>query len=284
MAVFYNYATLSYNQNVTNSNVVTGELVEVITVTKNAVASGYRAGDTITYVVNVINSGNSAYNNLTLTDNLGAYPIGGTSRVPLTYIDGSVQYYVNGVLQAAPVVSASGTALTVSGINVPADSNVAIIYRVNVNEFAPLAAGSTITNTASISGTGITTVTATETLPVLEEAFLTISKALNPTTVVENEPLTYTFVISNTGNTAAVAADNVVLTDTFAPALDIISVTYNGTAWASPANYTYDPATGVFSTVAGQITVPAAVYTTDPATGAVSVTPGTTVITVTGTI
>ena len=284
MAVFYNYATLSYNQNVTNSNVVTGELVEVITVTKNAVASGYRAGDTITYVVNVINSGNSAYNNLTLTDNLGAYPIGGTSRVPLTYIDGSVQYYVNGVLQAAPVVSASGTALTVSGINVPADSNVAIIYRVNVNEFAPLAAGSTITNTASISGTGITTVTATETLPVLEEAFLTISKALNPTTVVENEPLTYTFVISNTGNTAAVAADNVVLTDTFAPALDIILVTYNGTAWASPANYTYDPATGVFSTVAGQITVPAAVYTTDPATGAVSVTPGTTVITVTGTI
>lgn len=283
MAVFYNYATLSYNQGVTNSNVVTGELVEVITVTKNAVASGYRSGDTLTYVVNIINSGNTAYNNLTLTDDLGSFTVGTGTVVPLNYLEGSVQYYVNGVLQASPAAVA-GPPLTVSGINVPADSNVAIIYRVTVNEFAPLALGSTITNTASASGVGLTTVTASETLPVLEEAYLGITKAINPTTVVENEPLTYTFVITNTGNTAAVATDNVVLSDNFEPALDITAVTFNGAAWTSPANYTYDRSTGVFSTVAGQITVPAATYSTDPDTGAVAVTPGTAVLTVTGTI
>ncbi|MBR2460211.1 MAG: hypothetical protein IKB34_03160 [Clostridia bacterium] len=283
MAVFYNYATLSYNQNVTNSNVVTGELVEVITVTKNAVADGYRVGDTVTYVVNIINSGNAAYTDLTLSDDLGTYRAGVTSLVPLTYLDGSVQYYVNGVLQPTPTV-ALGTELTFSGINVPANSNVAIIYRTTVNEFAPLAAGSVIVNTARVSGDGVSAVIATETLPVFTEAYLGITKAINPTTVVENEPLTYTFVITNTGNTEAVATDNVVLTDVFNPSLNITAVTYNGTAWTSPANYTYDRATGVFSTVAGQITVPAATYSTDPATGAVTVTPGTVIITVTGTI
>ena len=66
--------------------------------------------------------------------------------------------------------------------------------------------------------------------------------------------------------------------------LDITSVTFNGTAWVSPTNYTYDGATGVFSTVAGQITVPAATYTTDPVSGVVTVTPGTAILTVTGTI
>ena len=283
MAVFYNYATLSYNQGVTNSNVVTGELVEVITVSKNAVADGYRAGDTVTYVVNIINSGNVAYNNLTLTDDLGAFTVGTSTYVPLSYLSGSAQYYVNGVLQAAPTVTA-GPPLTISGINVPADSNAAIVYRATVTEYAPLASGSEITNTASVSGEGMTTVTATETLPILNEARLSITKAINPTTVVENEPLTYTFVITNTGNTPALATDNVVLSDTFNPVLDITSVTFNGAAWVSPTNYTYDGTTGVFSTVAGQITVPAATYTTDPVSGVVTVTPGTAVLTVTGTI
>ncbi len=283
MAVFYNYATLSYNQVVTNSNVVTGELVEVITVSKNAVADGYRAGDTVTYVVNIVNSGNTAYNGLTLTDDLGAYTVGADTYVPLSYLDGSVQYYVNGVLQPAPSVTA-GAPLVISGINIPADSNAAIIYRATVTGYAPLATGSEITNTASVSGEGMTTVSATETLPVLNEAFLSITKAINPTTVVENEPLTYTFVITNTGNTPAWATDNVVLSDIFNPILDITSVTFNGAAWVAPTNYTYSTATGVFSTVQGQITVPAATYTTDPITGLVIVTPGTAVLTVTGTI
>ena len=94
----------------------------------------------------------------------------------------------------------------------------------------------------------------------------------------------YTFIIQNTGNREAIATDNVLLSDTFAPILNPISVTYNGTAWVEGVNYTYSETTGEFATLDGQITVPAATYGTNPDTGAVTITPGVTVITVTGTV
>ena len=87
----------------------------------------------------------------------------------------------------------------------------------------------------------------------------------------------------NYGNTAAIATDNVVLSDTFTPILDPITVTYNGVVWTEGVNYTYDATTGVFSTVVGQITVPAATYTQNP-DGTWTVVPGVAVVTVNGTV
>ena len=127
-------------------------------------------------------------------------------------------------------------------------------------------------------------VTATETVSPTAAPRLSISKSLSPTTVTENGQLTYTFAMQNTGNTAADAAAGAVVTDTFDPRLSGLTVTLNGTALTTPAQYTYDAATGVFATVPGVITVPAATFTQDAATGAYSVTPGTAVLTVTGTV
>ena len=107
---------------------------------------------------------------------------------------------------------------------------------------------------------------------------------MSPTSVAENGTITYTFVISNTGNAEAEATDDVVVTDTFSPVLSDITVTYNGEPWATPANYSYDETSGVFSTVSGAVTVPAATYTQDPATGMWASEPGTATLTVTGTI
>ena len=118
MATFFNQATLTYNNNVTSSNVVTGEFLEVLSVTKTAVPDVYAPGDAVTYVVSIVNAGPAAYNGLTVTDDLGAYSIGDTSAVPLTYNEDTVRYYVNGVLQAAPAVTA-GTGLVFEGISVP---------------------------------------------------------------------------------------------------------------------------------------------------------------------
>lgn len=283
MATFFNQATLSYNGNVTNSNITTGELLEVLSATKTSVLDNYSRGSVVTYVINIVNSGTTAYTALTINDNLGEYTFTTSTIVPLSYVDGSVKYYINGVAQASPTVTA-GPSLIISGITVPAGGVATIIYAAEVNEYAPLNSGASITNTATISGGGAADITVTDTISSISEANLTISKSVCPVTVTENGQLTYTFVIQNSGNTAADIADNAVVTDTFDPILSGLSVTFNGTSWNAPTNYTYNETTGVFTTVAGQITVPAATYTQDSTTGTWITEPGVSVLTITGTI
>lgn len=283
MATFFNQATLSYNGNVTNSNITTGELLEVLSATKTSVLDNYSRGSVVTYVINIVNSGTTAYTALTINDNLGEYTFTTSTVVPLSYVDGSVKYYINGVAQASPTVTA-GPPLIISGITVPAGGVATIIYAAEVNEYAPLNSGASITNTATISGGGAADITVTDTISSISEANLTISKSVCPVTVTENGQLTYTFVIQNSGNTAADIADNAVVTDTFDPILSGLSVTFNGTSWNAPTNYTYNETTGVFTTAAGQITVPAATYTQDSTTGTWITEPGVSVLTITGTI
>lgn len=283
MASFTNFATLSYNGGTTNSNIVTGEILEALTAVKTAVSANYSAGDRITYALSLVNTGTAAITDYTVTDNLGGYTVGANTVYPLAYNAGTVRYYINGVLQTAPTVTA-GPPLTVTGLTVPAGGSAVLIYETTATPVAPLATGSSITNTATITGGGLTTpITAQATVETANSADLTISKALSPTTVTENGQITYTFVISNTGNTEATATGNVVVTDTFSPILRNIAVTYNGTAWTEGTNYTYNAATGVFTTLAGQITVPAASFTQNT-DGTFTVTPGTATLVITGTV
>lgn len=283
MPSFTNMATLTYNGTTINSNVVTGELQEVLSVVKTALVGSYAANDDITYVVSMVNTGTTAFTGLTVTDNLGAYTFETETLYPLTYEEGSVRLYVNGVLQAAPAVTA-GPPLTITGITVPAGGNALVVYEATANRFAPPDTDGEITNQVTVTGAGLTTpLTAEETVTPRLEPALTISKALDPTVVAENGQLTYTFVIQNSGNTAVVATDEVILSDTFDPVLDISSVTYDGEVWTAPTNYTYDSTTGVFTTVAGQIIVPAATYTQNT-DGSWTTTPGVSVLTVTGTV
>lgn len=283
MPAFYNQATLTYNGTSTQSNTTVGELVATLTITKNNVNQTYTPGERITYVVNLVNSGATAMTGITLTDDLGAYTFGADTRTPLTYVPNTLLYYVNGVLQTTPTVTA-GPPLTVTGLAVPAGGNIAVVYQADVNGYATPTAGATVTNTATVTGTGITTpLTATSTTTVNDAPRLTVTKSLSPTTVAENGQLTYTFTIQNYGNTETLATDTTTLTDTFNPILNPITVTYNGAAWAT-SNYTYDTATGVFTTTPGAITVPAATATQNETTGIWTVTPGTTILTVSGTV
>ena len=220
MAIFTNQATLSYNSSVTTSNITTGELLEVLSVSKTAAETDYTAQDTVTYVVSITNGGSAAFSGLTVTDDLGGYNFD----------------------------------------------------------------GGTVTNTATVSGAGLSTpINDSAVISARQSPELTISKSLSPLTVSENGQLTYTFVIQNTGNTAAVATDNASVTDTFSPILSDLSVAFNGAVWTEGVNYTYDAATGLFTTVPGQITVPAATYTQNT-DGVWVITPGTVVLTVTGTV
>ena len=283
MPAFTNMATLTYNGNTINSNVVTGQILETLSVVKTAVLPEYAVGETVTYVVSIVNTGTSAYENLTITDDLGAYVVDGQTRYPMTYTPDSVRYYVGGTLQSAPAVTA-GPPLVVTGITVPAGGNALVIYEAQANAYASGAVGSTIVNTVTVTGAGLTSpLTAQETVTGAQEADPVITKALDPMIVPENGQLTYTFTIRNYGNTALVATDDVVLTDVFDPILQNITVTFEGTLWTQGVNYNYNQTTGVFATLPGQIAVPAATYTQNP-DGTWSATPGVVTLTVTGTI
>ncbi len=283
MAQFTNTASLSYSGGTVNSNTVTGLVQDNLTASKTSLDNNYAPGDNVTFLVNFVNTGDTALNTLTLTDDLGAYTSGTQTVIPLTYNTGSARYYVNGVLQTAPTVT-EGQNLVFTGLSVPAGGNALVVYEATANQFASPESTGSITNTATITGPGLAdSVVADTTLATVAEPVLTINKAVSPAVVNANGELTYTFTIQNSGNTEATVADNVVLNDLFDPRLNITSVTYNGAPWAAPANYTYDAGTGQFTSVAGQITVPAAAYVQN-ANGSWTITPGVSTVTVTGNV
>ena len=283
MAQFTNQAQLSYTGTVINSNVAVGEIVGSLTVTKTAVRDTYAQGDTVTYVVSIVNTG-SALSGLSLTDNLGAYGFGTGILTPLTYTADTVLYYTNGSLQPTPTVTYDGDSLVITGITVPANGNAAIVYQARANAFADPGLEGTITNTITITGGGLTApVTATETVNAVIGADLTITKTITPAQVADNGRVTYTFLIQNSGNEAIDTTDDASVTDTFDPILTDITVTLNGVTLTEGTGYTYDGAAGLFTTVPGVITVPAATFT-QSADGAYTRTPGLATLIVTGTI
>ena len=284
MAIFSNQATLTYNGTTTNSNIAYGEILDVLTATKTAVEGSYTPDELVTYVVTLRNTGGTALTGVTITDDLGGYLFNGVTVYPLTYETGSAALFVNGVPQSVPAVTA-GPPLVVSGLTIPAGGDLVLVYQARANEFADPAAGSTIVNIVTVTGDGISTpITATETVTADTAPNLTISKSISPAQVVDNDRVTYTFIIQNTGNEAVVATDNAAITDTFDPIITALTVTYDGNTWTEGVQYTYDETTGLFTTLPGAITVPAATYTQDPVTGTYSVTPGIATLVVVGTI
>ena len=284
MAIFSNQATLTYNGTTTNSNIAYGEILDVLAATKTAVEGSYTPGELVTYVVTLRNTGATALTGITITDDLGGYEFDGSTVYPLTYEAGSATLFVNGVPQTAPAVTV-GPPLVVSGLAIPAGGNLVLVYQARANEFADPAADGTIVNTVTVTGDGISTpITATETVTAASAPNLTITKSISPAQVVDNDRVTYTFVIQNTGNEAVVATDNASITDVFDPILTALTVVFEGNAWTEGVQYTYNETTGLFTTLPGAITVPAATYTQDPVTGAYSLTPGIATLTVTGTI
>ena len=283
MAVFTNFATLSYNGETINSNTVTGEILESISAAKTAVSTEYAPGDTLSYAVSLTNSGPTDVAGLAVEDDLGGYELDGVLRYPLAYAAGSAQLFINGVLQPAPAVTA-GPPMTVTGIDIPANGSAVLVYEAAVTAYAPLAPESVITNTVTVTGGGISVpITASATVGTKDSANLSITKALSPAVVPSNGELTYSFDITNTGNSEAGAAGDVILSDDFDPILTGISVSFNGAAWGRAVNYSYDEATGAFATLPGQISVPAASYTRN-ADGTWTVEPGKASLVITGTI
>ena len=284
MAAFYNRATLSYSGGVATSNLVQGEILEALSVTKTSLRPVYTDGGNLTYVITLTNSGDTPLTGLSLSDNLGRYGFGTGELYPLTYVDGSALLLSDGTRQATPAVT-NGPPLVFSGITVPANGSVTLLYEATANRFASPAADGTIENTVEVSGPGLQTpVLASAEVTAEDAPVLSVSKSLSPAVVTENGRLTYTFLLQNTGNVPADDASAAVLSDTFDPILSDLTVTYNGTPWTEGTEYRYDPTTGAFTTSPGVLALPAADFAQDPVTGVYSVTPGSGTLVVSGTV
>ncbi len=278
-----NIAQLNYNGVVTNSNETSGNYANTVNVTKYAVESNYSKGDDITYVVSVANSNTTPLTEVSIVDNLGTYTVTqGVNVTPLTYVTNSAQIYVNGILlNPAPTITPTANSLTIGEITIPPFGSATFVYQGLVNQYAPLSTGSAITNQVTVSAKELAnSIVETDVVNVQNAPSLLINKTLTPPLLLPGQPITYTFTIQNNGNTATQLTDTVQVNDVFDPPLNNIVVTLNGSVINPPA-YSYDVDSGVFIADIG--IVPAATTQQTTSTGIVTLSPGTSVLTVTGT-
>lgn len=287
MATIENFATVSYTSGgVTEtkvSNLAEIGLESAINFTKTTLGDTYTDDYVVTSILSITNTSTSPISNIRITDNLGTFTSGTLEVTPLTYVSPAL-LLINGqdVSAQLTVNDQTASSLIFSFPTLAAGATANIVYRASINNYAPLALNSSITNTATLtSDSDCADGTASATINVLAAANVNVFKQMSPNPVVCGDTVTYTIRIYNYGN---IAAENVALSDTFNPAPTNITVSRDGTSLAA-TEYTYTNGTlTVPSTAQTPITVPAATFLTDATTGVVNVTPGMIEYVITGNI
>ncbi|MGN4844574.1 cell surface protein, partial [Bacillus cereus group sp. MYBK110-2] len=189
----------------------------ILTTQKSADKSIVSVGDTITYTTTITNTGNTAATNITFTSAIPA---------SITFIPNS--FTINGVQQ-----SGAQPALGVTIPNIAPGETVTGTFQVNVISVPPsnsIMGNDTIlySYTVDPNGTPITTSISTNivTNPVLD-AMITMVKSVDQTLVTLGDTITYTTILTNSGNTNAT---NITFTDLIPDGTTFItdSVTIDG--------------------------------------------------------
>ncbi|MGH1109720.1 cell surface protein [Bacillus paranthracis] len=189
----------------------------ILTTQKSADKSIVSVGDTITYTTTITNTGNTAATNITFTSAIPA---------SITFIPNS--FTINGVQQ-----SGAQPALGVTIPNIAPGETVTVTFQVNVISVPPsnsIMGNDTIlySYTVDPNGTPITTSISTNivTNPVLD-AMITMVKSVDQTLVTLGDTITYTTILTNSGNTNAT---NITFTDLIPDGTTFItdSVTIDG--------------------------------------------------------
>ena len=286
--IITNQATLNYRYGTSTatatSNITTAVLNGPLSISKTSLSESYRIGQNVTYLITITNNGSTEANNINVVDNLGTFESDGNNITPLTYL-GPSQLFLNGAFESVITPTVGGNSIAFQIPVIPAGGNAQIIYLVRVNSLANAAAGSEITNTASADfDCGCPCrepVIDSYTITAEEFADVRIVKTICPNPVVCGSLVTFTFNLYNYGN---IAATDVVLIDTFDPALSDIEVFVND-ALIEEDNYDYINGTLQLPSLLGDfdITIPEATFERD-ANDNVTVTPGNVRIVVRGTI
>jgi uncharacterized repeat protein (TIGR01451 family) len=220
---------------------------------------------------------------VSVTDDLGTFVFGTLELTPLTYAPPALLLIDGQDVSTQLTVDTSTAGLLVFSFpTLPAGATANIVYRAAVNEYAPLDVDASITNTATLtSDSDCADGTASATINALSAANVSVFKQMSPNPVICGDTVTYTIRIYNYGN---IAAENVVLTDTFNPAPTNITVSRDGVLLIG-TDYSYVNGTlTVPATATSPVIVPAATFVRDATTGIVTVTPGMVEYTITGTI
>lgn len=281
---FSNQATLSYSAGTVSSNLVAGELLPTLSIEKNASLLSYEPDGRLRYTVSIVNTSAAAYTGLTLLDDLGRYEWQGFGRFPMAYTEdtAAISYYSGTEITAGTVTARSATEGISFVFDIPGKTTALLSYEVYPTSFAPLEAGSEVTNTVSVRlGEGQPLITAQNTLPVSVGPALEISKSVCGTAVA-GQSLSYSFTVSNYGNAATDSENSVVISDQLSPPLEDLSVYADGVLWTEGVQYYYDSSIHYFQTAAGAVQLAAAQFEQD-SFGRWNTTPASTVITLTGT-
>ncbi len=287
MAIIENFATVRYTSGgvteTTVSNLAQIDLTSSVTLSKVPLGTSYESDSLLTYILTVQNTSDAPLSGVVIEDNLGTFPYEEGTLTPLSY-GGDAILLLNGqdATASLSVDDTEPSTLVFSLPTLAAGATANIVYTARVNEFAPLGAGATIVNEATLrADSDCAEGTATATVTAEGSARLSVFKQMSPNPVVCGSTVTYLIRVSNYGNSPA---EDVQITDVFDPAPENISITRNGVLLVA-TDYTYE--NGVLTIIAGSSTgdtVPAATFTRDPVTGAVTITPGVVEYVITGTI
>lgn len=274
----FQYGTLTGNA---LSNVATTTLQGPLSIEKTAVGDSYNGTDEITFVLSFTNTTTATFTNLVISDDLGAYNVPGSTAAatPLDFI-GPAALYINGAFVSYIQGQTGQNGVTFNVGSLGSGDNAIIVYKTNVNDYAPFASGSTITNTAVVTADGLAeSASAQSTVDIGEYADVSIVKTMSPDPIQSGDTITYTFALYNYGNTDAT---NVVLTDAFSPAPVISNISINGNSIPA-TEYSYVGGVLTLPVGTNTLTIPAATYT-QSSTGLVTKIPGLVTVTVVGTL
>lgn len=196
-----------------NSNVVTHSVRDEysVLVDKTSSSSSFRAGQTITYFIQVTNNGCGCLGTFEISDNLG-------NEGYTTYIEGSARLFINGELLEITPTGTSPLQFRITE-RLEQDENLYVLYNVVVNENISEEV-TELTNDVTVRAypcgcdcsrnSNCITGSDTLTIPRSEFAEVTITKYASNDSVCCGEELDYYITLTNTGT---IDATEVVVTD-----------------------------------------------------------------------
>lgn len=258
------------------SNTASANLLENLTMNVNSLGSTYFWGTTVTYIVNIKNNSNFESKNLKITHNLTSSSsdknLSDTCFVPLEYISPSF-LYIDGIFNSeiSPEINPNKIIFEIASIS--KNSTITIIYKLIVNQYAPIDPDSTLVNEISLVYDGMKDTVASQiNLTPEKKADVKVIKSMSPSNISAGEEITYDFFLYNYGNTVA---SNVILTDNFSPAPNITSIkSENQELIFSDYSYLNGTLSIPSYNSSFNLAIPAAKFSKNPETSLISANPG----------